>query len=87
VPDLRDVYRTRDFVADYSDSESQDDFVRTDDGETRVDPRYARTRGEKSHRYNEEFDGTNALRLKSSGAKLVFNLSVLVILLSACILR
>ena len=85
MPDLRDVYRTRDFEPDYSDS--QDDFVRNSDGETRVDPRYLRTRAEKSHRYNEEFDGTNALRLKSSGEKLVFNLSALVILLSVCILR
>eukprot|EP00092_Neocalanus_flemingeri_P000327 GFUD01000349.1.p1 GENE.GFUD01000349.1~~GFUD01000349.1.p1 ORF type:complete len:269 (+),score=44.81 GFUD01000349.1:138-944(+) len=85
VPDLRDVYRTRDFEPDYSDS--QDDLVRNSDGETRVDPRFLRTRGEKSHRYNEEFDGTNALRLKSAGEKIVFNLSVLVILLSVCILR
>jgi len=85
VPDLRDVYRTRDFISDYSDTEDQDEFVRNDDGVS--DPRYVRTRGEKSHRYNEEFDGTNALRLKSSSGKLIFNLSALVILLSACILR
>jgi len=88
VPDMRDVYRTRDFDPDYSDSgDSQRDFVRNSEGETRLDPRYVRTRGEKSQRYNEEFDGTNALRLKSSSEKSVFNLSILVILLSACILR
>ena len=82
VPDLRDAYRSRDFLADYSDTRSQDEFVRTDDGAAGFDPRYARTRGEKSHRsYNEEFDGTNALRLKSSaaGEKLLFDLSVLVV--------
>merc|ERR1712187_372252 len=63
VPDLRDIYRTRDFVSDYSDREGQEEFVRIEGG---TDPQYARARAEKSHRYNEEFDGTNALRLKSS---------------------
>ena len=85
VPDLRDIYRTRDYVSDYSDTEGQDEFVRNDD--EGADPRYARSRGEKSHSYNEEFDGTNALRLKSSSEKLFFNLSVLVILLSTYVLR
>jgi len=79
VPDLRDIYRTR----DYSDREGQEEFVRSD--EVGTDPRYVRARAEKSHRYNEEFDGTNALRLKSSSEKLFFNLSVLVILLSTYI--
>jgi len=86
VPDLRDVYRTQDFVSDYSDLDGQDEFVRTDDGETGLDPRYVRTRGEKSHRYNEEFDGTNALRLKSgSGEKLVFNFSLVLVMALLCL--
>jgi len=84
VPDLRDIYWTRHYVSDYSDREGQEEFVRDKEGGT--DPRYARAQAEKSHRYNEEFDGTNALQLKSSSEKLIFNLSLLVILLSTYIM-